>query len=273
MVFDFSFLLVALAALTGAVWGLDRLFFADKRHARGIAKEPVAVDYARSFFPVIVIVLVLRSFLYEPFRIPSDSMMPTLIQGDFIFVNKWRYGLRLPVLNTKIVPIGEPQRGDVIVFRKPSDPSLVFIKRLVGLPGDTIQVVGSQVLVNGTPSQIAPGELYSGPKNEQYPFTHVGEERLREQDACRPSRPCAARHGGRMAGAAGPLFHDGRQSQQQPRQPLSRTSVSCRKQNVIGKAEAIWLSFNPEPQVAPAVEPHGHRDSLGRKVCCTDSVA
>ena len=93
------------------------------------------VDYARSFFPVILVVLLLRSFLYEPFRIPSDSMMPTLIQGDFIFVNKWRYGLRLPVLNTRIVSIGEPERGDVIVFRKPTDPSQVFIKRLVGLPG------------------------------------------------------------------------------------------------------------------------------------------
>ena len=178
MVFDFAFVLVALAVVTGVVWAVDSRFFAPARRARGIAKEPVLVDYSRSFFPVIVIVLALRSFLYEPFRIPSDSMMPTLIQGDFIFVNKWRYGLRLPVVNTRIVEIGEPERGDVIVFRKPSDPSVVFIKRLVGLPGDTIRVTGVQVLVNGTPSQIVPGELYSGPKSEQYPFTRVGEEHL-----------------------------------------------------------------------------------------------
>src|SRR5262245_23348416 len=152
MVFDFSFVLVALAAVTGIVWGVDARFFAPKRRAQGIAKDPVLVDYSRSFFPVIVIVLLLRSFLYEPFRIPSDSMMPTLIKGDFIFVNKWRYGLRLPVLNSRVVEIGEPQRGDVIVFRKPSEPSVVYIKRLVGMPGDTIRVTGVAVFVTGRPS-------------------------------------------------------------------------------------------------------------------------
>ena len=142
MVFDFSFVLVALAALTGVDLGPRPLAVRGQRRARGIAKDPVLVDYARSFFPVILIVLVLRSFLYEPFRIPSDSMMPTLIQGDFIFVNKWRYGLRLPVRQYQVVGIGKPQRGDVVVFRKPTDPSLVFIKRLVGMPGDTIRVTG-----------------------------------------------------------------------------------------------------------------------------------
>ena len=112
--------------------------------ARESVREPVVVEYARSFFPVILIVLLIRSFLFEPFRIPSDSMMPTLLDGDFIFVNKYAYGLRLPVVNTKIVAIGEPQRGDVIVFRLPSDPSTNYIKRLVGLPGDHIVVRDEQ---------------------------------------------------------------------------------------------------------------------------------
>jgi signal peptidase I len=138
------------------------------------------VDWSRSFFPVIVFVLVLRSFLYEPFRIPSDSMMPTLIQGDFIFVNKWGYGLRLPVVNWKILPVGEPARGDVIVFRKPSDPSVVFIKRLVGMPGDRIRVSGAQVSVNGEPVPLEADDFYRGPKEAQYPFTLVGAERLGE---------------------------------------------------------------------------------------------
>src|SRR5688500_8557970 len=178
MVFDFSFLLVMLAMVSGAIWCLDRWLLAPARARRGLTKEPVLVDYARSFFPVILIVLLLRSFLYEPFRIPSDSMMPTLVHGDFIFVNKWRYGLRLPVLNTKVADIGMPERGDVIVFRKPSDPSLVLIKRLVGMPGDSVRVTGTGVWINGKPSRIEVGELYTGPKSEQYPFTQVGEERL-----------------------------------------------------------------------------------------------
>ena len=246
MVFDFAFILVTLAAVTGVVWAVDRQFFEPRRTARGITKEPMLVDYSRSFFPVIVIVLVLRSFLYEPFRIPSDSMMPTLIQGDFIFVNKWRYGLRLPVLNTRIVEIGKPQRGDVVVFRKPSDPSQVFIKRLVGLPGDTIRVIGTQVSVNGTPSQISGGELYSGPKNEQYPFSHVGEERLGDIShglLLDPARPGME---GEWQVPAGHYFMmgDNRNNSRDSRFP---EVGFVPEGNFIGKAEAIWLSFNPEP--------------------------
>lgn len=246
MVFDFAFVLVVLALVTGFVWGLDRWLFAPKRAARGVQKEPLVVDYARSFFPVIVIVLALRSFLYEPFRIPSDSMMPTLIQGDFIFVNKWRYGLRLPVLNTRVVTVGEPARGDVVVFRKPSEPSLVFIKRLVGLPGDAVRVSGSQVWINGTPSQIAPGELYSGPKSEQYPFTQVGEEMLdgvRHGVLLDPARPSME---GEWRVPAGQYFMmgDNRNNSRDSRFPDVGFVPA---DHVIGKAEAIWLSFNPGP--------------------------
>ena len=246
MVFDFSFVLVALALVTGLVWGLDRWVLAARRARQGNSKEPLLVDYARSFFPVIVIVLVLRSFLYEPFRIPSDSMMQTLIQGDFIFVNKWRYGLRLPVANWKVLSIGEPQRGDVIVFRKPTDPPLVFIKRLIGLPGDIIRVQGSQVYVNGTPVAIVPGELYSGPKNEQYPFSRVGEEEfggVKHTVMLDPVRPGAE---GEWRVPEGHFFMmgDNRNNSRDSRFP----DVGFVPQgNVIGKAEAIWLSFNPEP--------------------------
>jgi len=144
---DFSALLVGFAVITGVWWALDRLVFVRWRAAE--APEPVVVEYCRSFFPIILIVLVVRSFLFEPFRIPSDSMMPTLLDGDFIFVNKSSYGLRLPVLNSKIVAIGEPERGDVIVFRKPSEPNVNYIKRLVGLPGDRIEVRSDAVWVNG----------------------------------------------------------------------------------------------------------------------------
>ena len=170
MIFDFSFILVAATVLTGVIWGLDSWLFKQKRIAAAVAsgsaaenvREPVLVEYARSFFPVILIVLIIRSFLFEPFRIPSDSMMPTLLDGDFIFVNKFAYGLRLPVVNTKVVSIGAPQRGDVIVFRLPSDPATNYIKRLVGLPGDHISVRGRQLYINDAPMPVELKGVYQG---------------------------------------------------------------------------------------------------------------
>jgi signal peptidase I len=150
---DFALILVVATAATGLIWVVDALFFNWRRTAAlgNKAAEPVLVEYARSFFPILLLVLVLRSFLFEPFRIPSGSMMPTLLEGDFIFVNKFVYGLRLPVVNTKIVEIGEPQRGDVVVFQLPSEPSINYIKRIVGLPGDVVVYdAGSKELtING----------------------------------------------------------------------------------------------------------------------------
>jgi signal peptidase I len=170
MIFDFSFILVAATVLTGVIWGVDSWLFKPQRVAAVTAsgaapdsvREPVVVEYARSFFPVILIVLLIRSFLFEPFRIPSDSMMPTLLDGDFIFVNKYAYGLRLPVINSKVVAINSPQRGDVIVFRLPSDPSTNYIKRLVGLPGDHIVVRDRQLFVNGERMPMRLDGVYQG---------------------------------------------------------------------------------------------------------------
>jgi signal peptidase I len=160
---DFSAALALLLTLAGLIWLIDRTFFRARRHSGPAKKaEPVLVEYARAFFPVILIVLIIRSFLFEPFRIPSESMMPGLIDGDFIFVNKFAYGLRLPVVNSKVLSTGRPQRGDVIVFRLPRDPSVHYIKRLVGLPGDHISVRNNQVSVNNTPFALAPDGLYLG---------------------------------------------------------------------------------------------------------------
>jgi signal peptidase I len=125
-------------------------------------REHIIVSYARSFFPVIMIVLLVRSFLFEPFRIPSASMMPGLVDGDFIFVNKFSYGLRLPVLNTKFLSIGQPQRGDVIVFRLPSNPSIHYIKRLIGLPGDHVVVHDNEIIINGARVTTKLDGEYSG---------------------------------------------------------------------------------------------------------------
>jgi len=159
---DFSFVLVIVVAVAGSVWLLDQLLFAPGRGRAAVAAGrdpakqivPVTVDYARSFFPVAVIVLLVRSFVFEPFRIPSDSMMPTLLDGDFIVVNKFAFGLRLPVFGTKIFATGEPQRGDVVVFHWPPDPAVNFIKRLVGLPGDRVEIVSDQLIVNGQPVPV-----------------------------------------------------------------------------------------------------------------------
>ncbi len=157
---DFSLLLVLLTGLTGLIWLFDSLLLRRRRMDRAVQKDlqkprdPVVVEYSRSLFPILLIVLLFRSFLFEPFKIPSGSMIPTLLIGDFIVVNKFAYGLRLPVLNRKVISIGEPDRGDVVVFRYPVDPGINFIKRVVGLPGDTITYRDKLLFINGEPVTI-----------------------------------------------------------------------------------------------------------------------
>lgn len=156
---DFALALVLITAAFFVIWVVDRIAFAPRRRVRATAeggkpREPVLVDYARSFFPVILAVLLFRTFLLEPFRIPSGSMMPTLLVGDFVLVNKFAYGLRLPVSNTRILSFldpGEPKRGDIAVFRYPENPKEDYIKRIIGVPGDTVVVRGEQVILNGKP--------------------------------------------------------------------------------------------------------------------------
>ncbi len=161
----FEIILVALTAFTGLVWLLDKLFLRKRREQRaGLldAHEPVLIDYSRAFFPVLAAVLCLRSFVAEPFRIPSSSMMPTLLIGDFILVNKFAYGLRLPITNKKFIDIGEPKRGDVVVFHPPQHPEQDWIKRVMGLPGDTIAYHDNTVSVNGQPLQYRDDGVYIG---------------------------------------------------------------------------------------------------------------
>jgi signal peptidase I len=165
MTVDFSAALVAALLLAVILWGIDVWIWQPKR-LRGAAgattREPWAVHHARTLFPVILIVLIVRSFVFEPFRIPSASMMPGLVDGDFIFVSKFAYGLRLPVTNALLLRTGAPQRGDVIVFRLPSDPSTHFIKRLVGLPGEHVQVRDNHVFIDGKPLPLEPAGRYAG---------------------------------------------------------------------------------------------------------------
>ena len=182
---NFALILFILTILTGAVWFLDAFVLAKQRRATADAalaqfdarrsklsaeglkletsnreelrasllKQPAWVEYTGSFFPVILLVFCLRSFLYEPFKIPSSSMLPTLLVGDLILVNKFTYGVRLPIINKKIIAIHEPQRGDVMVFRYPKDLTLDYIKRVVGVPGDKITYSNKRLTVNGQPVQ------------------------------------------------------------------------------------------------------------------------
>lgn len=176
---DFALIMLVVLCVTGFIWLFDHVAVKPTRDkdAQALAragepeeavekarKEPVYVEYARAFFPVILIVFLLRSFLVEPFRIPSGSMLPSLLVGDFILVNKFAYGLRIPVLNKKIISIGVPGRGDVAVFRFPKDPSINYIKRMVGLPGDRVMYRDKRLYINGQLMSWQDRRSYSGAK-------------------------------------------------------------------------------------------------------------
>ena len=159
MDYDFSFFLVISSLVTGLIWGGYVLFLKLSKIDPAMQKEPLLVEYAHSFFPIVFIVLLLRSFIAEPFRIPSGSMMPTLLIGDFILVNKFTFGIRLPVLNTKIVELNQPERGDIVVFRFPKNPSIDYIKRIVGIPGDRVAYYDKKLTINGKPAkQVSQGQ-------------------------------------------------------------------------------------------------------------------
>lgn len=162
----FAWILTILSALTGLVWLADKLWLGPRRRARqepGSEDQPgVVIDFCISFFPVIFAVFLVRSFVVEPFRIPSGSMIPTLHIGDFILVNKFTYGLRCPVGSCKFVNIGEPKHGDVVVFRWPMDPSTDFIKRTIGLPGDHIHYQDKRLTVDNQSADLEPDGIYAG---------------------------------------------------------------------------------------------------------------
>jgi signal peptidase I len=247
MHFDFSLFLVLATVVTGVVWGVYALLVRLGRIrppavVDGEIVEPWPVDYARSFFPVILIVLLLRSFLVEPFRIPSASMMPTLLIGDFILVNKFAYGVRLPVLRNKVYEVGEPQRGDIVVFRYPKDQRMDYIKRVIGLPGDRIAYFRKQLYVNGQPvrqTRLAP-YLGVGSGNSM-----TGAMRL-EEDLSGVLHDILIREGqptveGEFVVPAGHYFvmGDNRDNSND-----SRYWGTVPEENLVGKAFMIWMNWD-----------------------------
>jgi signal peptidase I len=165
---NFALILFILLVVTGVAWVADKLFFAPKRRLAGIDRMPLWLEYTASFFPVICAVFFLRSFLFEPFKIPSGSMIPSLMIGDFILVNKYTYGIRLPVINKKIMDINSPKHGDVVVFRYPQDESVDYIKRVVGLPGDMVSYQDKRLTVNGQPFDYQAQPDYLDPEGMNY---------------------------------------------------------------------------------------------------------
>jgi len=238
---DFSGILLIALVVTGAIWALDAKFWAKGRHYD--QQMPILVEYARSFFPVILIVLVLRSFLFEPFRIPSSSMRPTLVVGDFILVNKFTYGLRLPVIDTKILDVNDPQRGDIMVFRYPENPSIDYIKRVIGIPGDRIEYRNRRLFVNGKAAEMTKQGSHLWMNNQCHTIDSL---RFREQTADTnheiliiPRRPSRAE--GEWVVPEGHYFMlgDNRDNSRD-----GRYWGFVPEENIVGQAVAVWMSWD-----------------------------
>ena len=248
---DFALILVVATGATGLIWLVDLMLLRRQRLVRAAAgesaREPIIVEYSRSFFPVLLLVLLLRSFLFEPFRIPSASMMPTLLEGDFIFVNKYTYGLRLPVLNTKVVEVGEPERGDVVVFRLPSEPTVNYIKRVVGLPGDVVDYDPREkrITVNGVRVDIdIVGEVFDGIQYD------VGREVLGEHE----HEVMLARHsqslGGRYIVPEGSYFMMG-DNRDNSKDSRYEGVEFIPEDHLVGRAVRIWMSWRAPSEGGP----------------------
>jgi len=252
---SFALFLLILLVVTGAVWALEAAWLRRARPAG--AKQPWWVEYSVSFFPVILIVFLLRSFLVEPFKIPSSSMVPTLLVGDFILVNKFTYGVRLPVANKKLVEIGSPHRGDVMVFRYPEDPSLDYIKRVVGLPGDRVEYRNKRLTINGTRVPVRQIDDYLSKERMQFSrrfvetLNGVEHQILLEEDApafVAPSRafPHAGNCHYNMSGLACtvPPGHYFMMGDNRDNSSDSRVWGFVPDENIVGKAFFIWLNLN-----------------------------
>lgn len=260
MSIDFPLLLVLFTFGTGLVWALDALFFAPRRRARVAAlegaegvseeqirkagREPSLVEMSKSFFPIILLVLVVRSFVVEPFRIPSGSMMPTLLIGDFILVNKFAYGIRLPVLNSKILDTGEPERGDIIVFRYPENPQIDYIKRVVGVPGDHIIYRDKQLFINGKPAtqKLIGSYVGEGRGSEMTGARRLSEDLLgvRHEILVMPGRNV-------FGGDFEFVVPDGQYFAMGDNRDNSRDSRAwgtVPEQNLVGKAFLIWMNWD-----------------------------
>lgn len=236
MDFDFTKLLFGLVVVSGALWFLDRFLWRKNREEDD--PTPMHVEWGASFFPVLAVVFFLRAFIFEPFQIPSSSMVPTLEVGDFIVVSKFSYGVRLPILGTKIIPVSDPKRGDVTVFIPPHDPRY-FIKRVIGLPGDRIRIQDNQVWVNDEPYEqefIATLETLGSKKiNLSQETTGDVEHQIRTWDP--------AGDLGRNKQFVVPENHYFMMGDNRDNSADSRAWGPVPEANLVGRAKAIWMHW------------------------------
>ena len=268
-VMGFPAVLLLATVLTGIVWLIDKLVLKKARAKSAI--EPVVVEMARSFFPVILIVFVLRSFLYEPFKIPSESMVPTLVVGDFILVNKFSYGIRLPVINKKVVDVGLPKRGDVMVFRYPEDPTKDYIKRVVGTPGDKVVYKNKRLTINNAP--IATEQLESQTHIDDrlaYQSYDVIREKLGEKPHISyinprspnirlgdvrefPNRGNCAYNDEQMSCTV-PVGHYLMMGDNRDNSQDGRYWGFVPEDNIVGKAVLVWMNFGSMKRIGTSID-------------------
>ena len=255
MIFDFSFYLFVAVIFTGIVWLIDKWYLKSRRELvvhesselhQGVevsrkGKEPVIVEYSKSFFPVLLVVFLLRGFVVEPFRIPSGSMLPSLYIGDFILVNKFAYGIKLPVLNKKIIDIDEPERGDVIVFRYPRDPSKDYIKRVIGLPGDHIAYYNKVLYVNNKPVARDYAGQYTGPGQTSANDYTEKLEGAEHSILLMPARPNNLQGEWIVPEKTFFVMGDNRDNSND-----SRAWGPVPESHLVGKAFMIWMHFSDE---------------------------
>jgi signal peptidase I len=244
MDYDFSFFLFVASIVTGVIWGGYLLLLKSRGQIFDEKNEPIVVEYARSFFPIVLIVFLLRSFLAEPFRIPSASMMPTLLIGDFLLVNKFTYGIRLPVINKKIIEINEPKRGDIVVFRFPKDPTVDYIKRIIGLPGDKVAYYNKQLYINDAPAnQVSLGKYQGVGQGQDMTGSEHLEENLTGVEHSILIRNESPTVEGSYVIPAGNYFvmGDNRDNSND-----SRYWGTVPEENFVGKAFFIWMNWDLE---------------------------
>ena len=256
--FSFEALLLIFTIATGIIWFCDKRWWSKTRNAAYKAKTgktelsreeseeitPWLIDYARSFFPILLAVFFIRSFIVEPFRIPSESMLPGLMAGDYILVNKYQYGVRLPVFRNKIIPLSEPERGDVLVFQYPVDPNDNFIKRVIGLPGDVISYEQGNLYING---ELAPKEWLesitrfnqAGMFNEVELFAQqLGEHNFEIYERDGPGRS--------VPYFEVPEGHYFAMGDNRNDSDDSRVWGVVPEENIIGRAFFIWMSWDSD---------------------------